>query len=100
VEAVDLGPRAVFHHQNPASCEARQHERGTHAPVGAEEALESLDVLGLLPKIHLRPHPDAEFPDHVRHRTDMVVREEDVQPEQEPERDIQIQGHPRLDAGA
>ena len=51
-------------------------------------------------QLHLVLHPHGELADDVRQSPDVMVREEDVDPEQEPERDVDVERDRSLDAGA
>jgi hypothetical protein len=74
-------PASVFH----------GHVGRTEPGVAAEMGLEQLHVAGLFPEIHLLPDPHAELPDGVGQRLHVVVREEDVEHEQDAEADVQVQ---------
>ena len=54
---------------------------------------EELDVVRLVLEVHLLQHADGEFPDDVGQCAHVVIREEHVEPEEDAEGDVQVEGH-------
>ena len=98
-QAVDAGPLHVLHDQHAPGGEPVEDAGCPNGAVAGEGAPEAADVVGLDAEVHLLAHLDRELPDHVRQRPHVVVGEEDVQPEDDPERRVHIQGDPPLHPG-
>jgi hypothetical protein len=70
-----------------------ENPRNPNPAFVGEEGQEHLHVLGLMPKIHLLPDPNGKLSHQVRQGSDVMVSEEDIEPEEDPEGNLQIQGH-------
>src|SRR5690606_22369276 len=99
-EAVDLVAVDPLQDEDAAPRELLVDAGRAHAPVLGEDLAECRDVLGLAPEVDLLPDPNAELPDDGGERPDVVVGEEDVQEEEDPERDVEVDGDEGLDAGS
>ena len=62
--------------------------------------MELSHVLGFDSEVHLFLHLDAELADRVGKRANVVVREEDIQPIEQPERNVEVKRHHVLDTRA
>jgi hypothetical protein len=100
VEPVHLRAPQVLHDQDPAGGQGLHDQGDPDLRVPAERLPEAFHVLRLLPEVHLLPHPHGELANHVRDPPDVVVGEEDVEPEEDPEGEIQVQGHHLLHSRA
>ena len=100
VQLIDLGSRAALHDQDPAARVFVQKLGGSNGRIVPEKPLETLDVFRLLVEVHLLPYAVGEFTHDVGERLSVMVREEDIEPEQKGEADVQIERHNFLHTGA
>src|SRR5690606_14830964 len=99
-EAVDLVALDPLQNQDTLPRELLIDPRRAHASVAPEGFPEDRNVFGLAPEVDLLSDARTELPDHRGERAYMMVREEDVEEEEDPERDVEVDGDERLDAGA
>ena len=100
VQPVHLGAMDELRHQHPPARERVDHPRGAHPRVGGEDLAEALGVPRLFPQIRLLADPALELAEDGREGPDVVVREEDVQEEEDAEGDVEVERDEGLDTGA
>ena len=99
-QAIDLVAVDPLHHEHAPARELRIHERRTHTLLGCEVLPELLDVRSFLPEVHLLAHLHAELAHDVGQRAYVMVREQDVQEEQDAERDVEVDCNKLFDVRA
>ena len=93
-QAIDADALHVLHHHHVPGGHVVEDARRPDGAVPGEGAPEAPGVLGFHPQIHLFPHLHREFANHVGQRPHVVVGEQHVQPEDDPERGIHVQRDP------
>jgi hypothetical protein len=100
VQAVDLRSVAVLHDEHPPAGILVVDAGRAHGAIPREDAPEVRDVVGLPLEVHLLAHPHRELTHDRGQRAHVVVRKQDVEPEEEAERDVEVDRDQRLDPRA
>ena len=84
VQPIDLSSSAALHDQDPTARVFVKDLGGSNGRIVPEIPLEPLDVFRLSTEVHLLPYAVGELADDVRERLNVMIWEEDVEPEQKP----------------